>query len=482
MALPFSLRPQPIGDDLGIPTEPPRQRPLFGSRLRRLVPYGVVAVGVGLVLNAVGIQVGMTFAPTPADTGPLHAWLPAILASGGLLQILTGFVWRAGRQDVALWLMLMAWFAVVVGAQVVGTASSMAIAAFAYGAAILVSVLFERPANVLRVGVFAACAWFSGLLLRYLLTGDWVGEDGSSAVTLAIVPPLVFFGLAKLVEVTLRAAQNTLLELDRAMQSLEHYNEALVQARDQAESANRAKSTFLASMSHELRTPLNAIIGYSELVLESPEDVQGVQKDITQVHMAGRHLLSLVNDVLDMSAIEAGKMELALEEVRIEELLEGIVASVQPLVGRRNNTLETVLDPDLQSVWVDPLRLRQVVINLVSNAAKFTENGQIGLRARKAGRGCAIDVEDTGPGIADNQIGSIFEPFVREGHVTQRQPGTGLGLSIARDLVQLMGGRIAVESEVGVGTRFTVWLPSRRPAQTTVRSTPRSLNPSSLVP
>ncbi len=464
------------------PTDAPERLRIFGPRFREGVPTAIGVSAAVLVANSIAIQLGFGLsAAHPGD--PLAFWLPVVLSLGALGLVAATLAWAGGREDAGLATLLVSWLALNGAAQVVAaSATTMTIVAFAYGGGILVSVLSERPPWVLATGAFAALSWSVGLALRWQLTGDWGGEPGPPQPMLSLIPALVFLGLAKLSEFSLRAAQGTLGELDTALQSLEHYNDALVHARDQAESANRAKSAFLASMSHELRTPLNAIIGYSELVLEAPDDVEAVRTDITQVHVAGRHLLSLVNDVLDMSAIEAGKMELALEEVQIEQLLEGIIASVQPLVTRRGNVLETRIDPDLHSVWVDPLRLRQVVINLVSNAAKFTERGRISLTARKAGRGCAIDVQDTGPGIPADRLDNIFEPFEREGEVRKRQPGTGLGLTIARDLVQLMGGRIAVDSEVDVGTRFTVWLPSRRPARTAVRSAPRSLDPTSIVP
>ncbi|MEM6926587.1 MAG: HAMP domain-containing sensor histidine kinase [Myxococcota bacterium] len=457
--------------------EAPRRR-LFGTRLRRWVPYGIGLVGLLLAMSALGLQLGVLASPA-REGDALAALLPTVLAIGALGHALAGMITQAGREETGLWMLVVSIMGTTAATQVVApSAITMPIVAVAFVAAIVAAILFERPRWLLTTGILAAGLWTLGLFVRWQLVGGEVAPQ----LVLTLLPPLLFVGLAKLAQVSQQAAQNTLDELDQAMQSLEHYNEALVHARDQAETANRAKSAFLASMSHELRTPLNAIIGYSELVLEAPDDTEGVRQDVTRVNVAGQHLLSLVNDVLDMSAIEAGKMELALEEVQVSELMEGIIATVQPLVRRQDNMLETRIDPDLQSVWVDPLRLRQVVINLVSNAAKFTENGRISIKARKAGRGCAIDVQDTGPGIKPEQLSDVFEPFVRDGEFDKQVPGTGLGLSIARDLVQLMGGRIAVESELGEGTRFTVWLPTRRPAQTTVRSAPRALDPSPYLP
>jgi len=423
---------------------------LFGARVERFVPWVSGGIGTLLIVNGIGVYAANQVVPSGEA---LQVYLPAILIAAGLYQLATTGIWFAGRRVVAFWMVVLGWNALPFGAQLVGTASAtLAIVTIGYAAGIIASVLLERPRVVSRVGVLAAVLWSVALFARIGGPGDGLAIDSGSAVALSIVPPVFLLAVGRLAAMALRTAQHALTERDRAVRSL-------VQARDESEAASRAKTRFLASMSHELRTPLNAIIGYSELVLEDPSDPDAVGQDVRRVSAAGRHLLSLVNDVLDMSAIEAGKLDLSLEIVDVGLVLRETLATVEPLVARRDNVLSVSIEDDLPPLCVDDRRLRQVLMNLLSNAAKFTANGQIIVSARSDVSWCCISVQDTGRGIAPEQLRAIFEPFVRDRDSAGRQPGTGLGLAIARDLVTLMGGALSVESTLGVGTTFEIRLP-----------------------
>ncbi|MDC0670744.1 sensor histidine kinase [Nannocystis radixulma] len=247
-------------------------------------------------------------------------------------------------------------------------------------------------------------------------------------------------------------------------------------AADQAIAANAAKSAFLATMSHELRTPLNAILGYSELVVDELRDRGGhddLIDDIRKVHASGRHLLGLITDVLDLTRIEASRLELSPTDFDPAKLLREVAEIFIPLALRNNDVLTLDLADDLGEVHHDATRVRQVVINLVGNAIKFTRDGTVTVRLRGNPDLFEIFVEDTGIGIPIDKIERIFEPFTQvDASSTRRYEGTGLGLAVCRRLVSLMGGAIEVRSSVGRGSSFTVRLPRRytipeRPVSTT---------------
>ena len=242
--------------------------------------------------------------------------------------------------------------------------------------------------------------------------------------------------------------------------------EELKQAMEAAEEASSAKSGFLANMSHELRTPMNAIIGYSEMLMEDAEDDgnQAAVDDLKKIHGAGTHLLSLINDVLDLSKIEAGKMELYLETFEVASLVEGVVSTIDALVKKNANRLEVEVDRSLGEMHADITKVRQALFNLLSNAAKFTHEGEIGLSVHAE----EIDgepwirmaVSDSGIGIRPDKIDQVFEEFSQADDSTTRDyGGTGLGLPISRRFCRMMGGDIAVESTVGEGSTFTIRLP-----------------------
>ena len=236
------------------------------------------------------------------------------------------------------------------------------------------------------------------------------------------------------------------------------------------EIANRHKSEFLANMSHELRTPLNAIIGYSEMLEEDAADLDGgrLVPDLEKINAAGKHLLELINAVLDLSKIEAGKMELYLEDFDVPRLVQDIVAVIKPLAEKKHNRLEIVCDAGAGAMHADLTKVRQALFNLLSNACKFTERGTVTLavaRERTAsGDWVAFEVRDTGIGMTSEQLSRLFQEFGQaDASVARRYGGTGLGLALSRRLCRMMGGDVAVESEFGRGSAFTIRLPAETP-------------------
>jgi hypothetical protein len=250
------------------------------------------------------------------------------------------------------------------------------------------------------------------------------------------------------------------------MMGLYHDVTELLSARRVAETANSAKSQFLANMSHELRTPLNAIIGYSEMLEEEAEERSDPASvaDLRKIRAAGRHLLALINDVLDLSKIEAGKMELHLEAFELRSAIEAVAATVAPLIEKNGNTLRLDLAEGLGTVRADVTRVRQVLLNLLSNASKFTEHGTITLRAVREpgplGETMCFTVQDSGIGMTPEQLGRLFQAFSQaEASTSSKYGGTGLGLAISKMFCEMMGGTISVVSSPGAGTAFTVRLP-----------------------
>jgi signal transduction histidine kinase len=251
-----------------------------------------------------------------------------------------------------------------------------------------------------------------------------------------------------------------------AIENVRLFNEIQQQSR-QLQVASRHKSEFLANMSHELRTPLNAIIGITEMLQEDARDLKRDDEldPLERIARAARHLLALINDILDLSKIEAGKMEIHLESFSIAGIIEDVVNTITPLAAKNGNRVVVECPPDIGMISADQTRLRQALLNLASNAAKFTERGLVTIRAHRAtaaGRDwLTMDVTDTGIGVSREQIGRLFQDFVQaDASTTRKYGGTGLGLAISRRFCQMMGGDITVVSEPGRGSTFTVYLPT----------------------
>jgi signal transduction histidine kinase len=348
----------------------------------------------------------------------------------------------------------------------------------------------DVPARRRRRGLIAMTA----LVVPLLRSGEVVGvlqtrRDGGKPFTSRQIALVEAFA-----EQAAIAIENARLfaEIQTKNRELEVVNQQLAQA-------NQHKSAFVANMSHELRTPLNAIIGYSEMVSEELEDLgqAGLVSDLARINAAGKHLLSLINNILDLSKIEAGRMDLYLEDFAVETLVREVAAVVQPLVEKNGNTLVVETAPGLGTMYADQTKVRQALFNLLSNAAKFTERGTITLRVDltppppslqgrgreirregaspfpcreggaggmglKGGRGVRFVVSDTGIGMTEEQQARLFQAFSQaEAGTSRRFGGTGLGLAISREFCRLMGGDVTVESRPGAGSTFTVCLPAR---------------------
>jgi len=285
------------------------------------------------------------------------------------------------------------------------------------------------------------------------------GQELIGVAMIASAQPGVFRGSELRL---LEAASGTLTAVIQSARLLDQ----ITRANDQLRELDKLKSQFLANMSHELRTPLNSIIGFSRVMLKGIDgalnDLQ--TQDLNTIYNSGQHLLGLINDILDLSKIEAGKMEIQPEYIAIEEIVDGVMATGKGLIKDKPIQIFKEIEPGLPQVWGDPVRVRQVLLNLVSNASKFTNEGNITIRVTRQPEDPAtgeperaqIDVQDTGIGIAPQDMNKLFEAFRQvDGSTTRQAGGTGLGLAISRQFVEMHGGRMWIESEVGVGTTFS---------------------------
>lgn len=256
------------------------------------------------------------------------------------------------------------------------------------------------------------------------------------------------------------------LELQQKNEELIQSHQELARTRDEALQANRAKAVFLTNMNHELRTPLNAIINYGEMLHEELTDLghEEVTEDVQRIIGSGKHLLLLIEDILDMAGIEVGRVELKVTQFKVVELLQEVVDVVRPVAKQNNNELQVALHPKLDQMQADRHRVHQIVFNLLSNACKFTQNGQISLTAEPITHTnqpfLQLAIRDTGIGLSAEQINKMFQPFVQvDSSTTRKYGGTGLGLALTKHFCDMMGGTVQVTSDYGTGSTFTVQLP-----------------------
>ncbi len=242
--------------------------------------------------------------------------------------------------------------------------------------------------------------------------------------------------------------------LDRKVDELAHANLALFES-------NKLKSDFLAKMSHELRTPLNSILGFSDLLINTQNFTEKHIRWAGNIRSSGEQLLSLINEILDLAKIEAGKMEVSITEFRFDDVSEGLLTMTRPLAEKKNIDLQSVIPVDIKNLRQDRVKLRQILANLLSNAVKFTpEGGKVVLKVEQEGKNHIMTVSDTGVGIAPEEQELVFEKFRQAGNtLTREHDGTGLGLSIVRELTKLLGGEVSLQSELGKGSTFTVVIP-----------------------
>lgn len=265
--------------------------------------------------------------------------------------------------------------------------------------------------------------------------------------------------------------------------------EAAEEAREKAEEANKSKSEFLANMSHELRTPLNAIIGYSEMLEEDAEDMgqDDFIPDLQKISGSAKHLLELINAVLDLSKVEAGRMEFYLESFAIAPMVNTIAATLQPIAEKQSNTISLHCPEDIGNLYADQTKIRQSLYNLLSNACKFTESGNISLTVSEdAGEEIVFSIKDTGIGMTPEQLEKVFKAFTQaDASTTRKYGGTGLGLTITKQFIEMMGGHISVTSQYGYGTEFTLHIPRQVETEsaepTKVHSAPNNISLPAIV-
>lgn len=438
---------------------------------------------MALLTGAIGyLWLVLVIWPPTGQEATLYVALAAVLL---ILGSTLGYVWRRRRLDIAALVLTGGVFLaipctmvafrlpelaylfvvpIVLASLLFGQVGSVAAAALAAAAVVVTDVHFLGLPLTSRlvwlpVGIIAVVSYSALLAASNLYTAlEWMWSSYALARTNADLARDRQAELAR-----------TLKALDDASYRLERANEVLSRARDQADEARRIKQQFAQTISHELRTPLNLIVGFSQLMAQSPERYGSTlpapyMRDLSVVYRNACHLQGLVNDVLDLARIEAMSMGLMVEEVRPEHLVREAVKTARSLVEARGLEMRTTIEPKLPTLWCDSTRIRQVLINLLNNAARYTESGSVSVSARRSDDSILFSVADTGIGIAANDLTRIFEDFEQaDGTSRRRHDGAGLGLAISRRFVELHGGRIWVESQQGQGSTFSFTIPLSQP-------------------
>jgi signal transduction histidine kinase len=413
------------------------------------------------------------------DTLPLYGAVTVLAAGCWLTQSLL----KHNRFEWAVWAYAMGGLAAVVLLMAVGARAVLEIAPFAFPVIIFVIGLMLPPASSFAMVIISTIA-VMGITLWRLNT---VEAHQIFAIALmfmsAVFSAQVTGELYQIADWALQnyqkerrtndelfekrqELQRSLKRSEALSEKLQITNAELETARAAAEEAKHFRGQFLANMSHELRTPLNAIIGFSETMLRFPMMYDDVQlpdiytTDLNQIYDSGRQLLTVINDVLDLAKVDAGKLEVTPQKVEPEAVVNATISIAQGLIGAKPINLRKEVPQPIPAIWADEARVRQILLNLYSNAVKFTESGAITLRVQETEAELRFSVIDTGCGIASHNLETIFEEFKQVSGV-KRDPraGAGLGLAISRQLVTLMGGRIWVESELGKGSAFHIVLP-----------------------
>ncbi|MEZ4379774.1 MAG: ATP-binding protein [Nannocystaceae bacterium] len=418
----------------------------------------LVAVAASLVL------VTTAFLVAPLERMKATLVVIALIA---VISLISAVLTRRGRVDA--------------GGLVLSGSLSVMIAAYLLHAGVYTPFLWYMTLSIViaSISVRPHLIWASlgvnlglAILLGVLLPVSTEERTRITVMLVALLLPMgvfTYFSAARS-RAIFQAQAAAMRELEVAKTKLD---DALVVAQghaDRAEAANRAKSTFLANMSHELRTPLNAIIGYAELVEEDLEDAAAAD-DLRKIQGAGQHLLAIIADILDLSRVEAGELKIDPEPVALPALIDELRETVSPLLRRNHNRFAVDRSPTVEVVTTDRLRLKQILLNLLSNAAKYTEGGRVLLRVRSLAAGeLRFDVEDTGIGIDGAALDRIFDDFAQaDNSFTRQYDGAGLGLSLSRRLARLLGAHLSATSQRGRGSTFSLTLPAapppRSPAQ-----------------
>ena len=401
-------------------------------------------------------------------------WKLSIALCMAVLTILFGLsivLQRQGRHRGSLWSMLAAIPVAITWVMVTGGAATIIPTLIAGLAMMLLLPDTIHPGFVSPRRWMAVLlgAYLAGIGLRLAVRGLDFASSNAELAIVVFIPGTLIFGQWMLIQRIFGEMRAMLRESEALRRDHEQRNRELVVSQRALERASTAKSQFLANMSHELRTPLNIILGYTEILEDeladrpAPDHAWG--QDLARIRGAGVHLLSLISDVLDLSKVEAGKTTLHLEAFSLLALAHEVTGACQPLIQRRGNRLHLELDPDTDELHTDRTKLRQILLNLLSNAAKFTDSGDITMRTRvDAHDDILVEIEDTGLGIAEEAQSRIFDAFEQgDSSSTRSRGGTGLGLTLVRQFATLLGGGVTLDSTPGRGSLFRVTIARRAP-------------------